>query len=353
MARQVVIDELLDKLGGDKAKFLSATESAVKNYIAGQGSGCLTVIGLDSEGNPAKTYPLSASTTYAGALIAFSRGKEYEYRKLDSGLTRPVSQIVVAEFEKLYGSNSEALSKALLQVLTEDATILDSIVQTVIDSRLSDMAIGQARSFIAGRITEEVSHKACALIVEHMKLYAHGSAAVGGQVSAVGKQAVSDVATASLAKTVALVIMKMIASGMGPLLAKILATAAFKTAIITALKKYIIAAVVATIVKAVAVKIGVSTTALFAWVLIPLIAAFLIREIYVFPAHLAEKVADKLRAELDSNFTSINTTILEKLFDGLGGMAAKNIAQDIARNPEVVASIDTLLNNLAAEPLRP
>jgi hypothetical protein len=346
MARQQQIDELLNALGKDKQKFLNATQSAVKNYISAQGSGCLTVVGLNSACEPTTTYEPSASITYARALLAFSRGKDFNSQPLDSGLTRPVAAIVVGEFEKLYGSNSAALEKALLHVLTEDSTILNSMVQTIVDSRLTDMALGQTRSFVASRLTKEVSQRACTLIVEHMKTYAHHSAAVGGHVTTVGKKAVTDVATVSLAKTVALVITKMIASGMGPLLAKLLATAAFKTAIMTALKKYIIAAIIATIIKAIAVKIGIASSTLIAWVLIPLIVAFIAREIYVFPGHLAEKVAEKLREELDGNFTAINKTILEKLFDGLGGMAVNNIAQDIAKNPEVIASIDDLIERL-------
>jgi len=57
-------------------------------------------------------------------------------------------------------------------------------------------------------------------------------------------------------------------------------------------------------------------------------------------------VSEKLRAELDSNFTVINWTILEQLFDGIGEMAVNSIAQDIVTNPEVVASIDSLLDRL-------
>lgn len=350
MIRQAMIEEMADKLGENKEKFLSETKSAVASYIANQNSRCLSVVGLGRDGEIERTYDTALSFSFAKVLFAFCRGQQYEDRKLDSALTQPVANVVVEQFEKLYGEKSEDLSKALLKVLTEDTTILNSIVQTMIDSRVAGMVVGQARRYVTQHITKEISHKACALIVEYMKSHAaHTSVSVGGHIAKAGKEAIGYAATAALAKTVALIVLKMIAAGMGPLLVKLLASAAFKVFIVAAVKKMIIAAVGAAIVKFIVLKLGIASGTAWLIVVAPLIIAFISYEMYWFPTKLGEKVSEKLYSELDTSFSSINKTILEKLFDGLGGETAKRLAQNIAGNSEVIASLDELLESMAAE----
>ncbi len=347
MALKPEIANLIEKLGGEKERFLNESEEAIKVYIAAQGKGCLTVIGRKPQTGMSRVYPIKPELDYVKCLFAFCRGKSYDGYELDSGLTEPISNIVVGKFESLYAGNSAALSEALMQKFTTDETILKGLVQTLVDHRVAAMAVGQARAYVAAQITHEITQKATDLIVKQIKAHSLSAFSLGGHVGEVSKQAVGEAATATLAKTIAAVIVKMISSGMGPLLAKLLASAAFKTFIMAAIKKYVIAAVIGIIIKFIAVKLGISSTMAWAVVLLPLVIGFMAYEIYHFPAKLADKVSKQVRAELDTNFVVINESILDKMFASLPDLGLETLGAEIAGNSQVAGAVDELIAQVA------
>lgn len=348
MAQQLVISQLMEKLGESKATFLARVEATVESFIAAQGVGCLGIVARNPDGTIARTYRPVGTIEYARCLKAFCLGSTFEGRPLDSGLTEPVVQVVVSQFEALYEGHTEDLSKALFHAISSDNTILHGIAQAVIDSRIASLAIDRTKSFLCARLTKDVSERACALVAEQFRHYAGISIATGSDVAKASKQVIWDAGTVTMAKTIALVLFKMISVGMGPLIVKILSTAAFKALIVSALKKYVAAAIAAAILKFISIKFGVTLAAAWFIVLIPLVLAILVHEAYHFPPALAAKVASRVRAELDTNYDPINASILEKLFDDLPSRSLSIVANGIVTNPELIESVDELLLRLSS-----
>jgi hypothetical protein len=93
---------------------------------------------------------------------------------------------------------------------------------------------------------------------------------------------------------------------------KVMASAAIKTAIVTIIKKVGVGVLVKTVVGkalvALLAAVGIAHVPV-AWVILPLIAAFLAYEYFTFPEKLAGKLPAQVRAEMAIRFGTLNEKI--------------------------------------------
>jgi hypothetical protein len=113
--------------------------------------------------------------------------------------------------------------------------------------------------------------------------------------------------------------------------AKVLASAALQHVLMALAKKFVLAAVTAAVFQFLTVHFGAALAgASILWVVLPIIAGYLVYKIATFPKELGEAVSKDVRKELDKNFDSMNKTILEKIFYSVfeGDELAGTIARD-------------------------
>lgn len=345
MDKQQLISDLTTKFDASREAFLSAVRGECSSFIAGQGSGCLTLIERKNHFNfflwlispffdvqprwqTNEVWTLSANPQYVLRLIAFCRGTTYDGNVIDSALTEPVVEIVTRRFEALYQSKDEDIAKAIITYVVQDKVLCRGLVEAVIGSA----AVGHA----AGAVKEKVA----ALIIDQLKEVMHTGAAKA-VVATVGKS-VAAIAAKPIGTQIALLLMKFIALNLKTVIAKVLASAAIKGMIAGAVKKFLMVAVGAAIVKAVAAKFGISAAAVWLWFLIPVIAAFLIYEIATFPRHLAEKVSDKVVEDLRGSYAKINDDVFERIVTEVVEAGMGVLVGDLGKRPEVQDAIQKL-----------
>ena len=330
MDRQELIRNLEARFNADVATFLYDVRSAVSGYISGCGAGCLTLIERTSSGP--SVWTLRADPQYAMRLVAFCRGKTYNGNALDSGLTEPVVGIVTRQFEMLYQSKDEEIARSIIDYVLSDQVLSKGLVSTIIGSAAAHHA------------TQAAKQKVAALLIEELRHLVHAGA--GQTLLASVGHAVAAATAKPIAAKIAMLLMKAMTLHMKAIIAKVLASAAIKALIATAVKKVVFAAVAAVVIKTVAMKLGISAGAVWMWVLIPLIAALLYREVVTFPQHLGEKVADKVVEDLIGGFPQVNHDVLERLVDDVLGAGIGAIAMELGQSQEVQDAIEELLGSL-------
>jgi hypothetical protein len=95
------------------------------------------------------------------------------------------------------------------------------------------------------------------------------------------------------------------------------------------------------------VKFGISVSAAYMVVLLPLIAAFIIYEVATFPAHLGEKVSAKVVVELGGKFDKINEKVMVQIIRQFSSVALVELGKSIAEDVVVQQSIVDLIDELA------
>ncbi|MDQ3799498.1 MAG: hypothetical protein M3384_08615 [Acidobacteriota bacterium] len=345
MSSREKVQELVNLLGEKKYEFLNDVEKSIENYVSNQGSNCLTIVGRYPSGVVYKRWYLSASLEYIRCLVAFCRQQKFQGKELDSGLTDPISNIVSKRFESFYEQNAESISQTFLKYLVNEKVMLRSIVSVVVESAAAKFAKDRTIGLMAQPITAGMKSKVTDLIISQMHHVVHSTTAQ--TVMTTTKQIVGAALTIPVAKTVALILVKLLASHMAIIIAKILSSAAIKTLIATVVKKFILAAILAAIAKAVAAKFGIGVVGATAIVLLPVVAAFIAYEIYTFPSHLGAKVASKVSSELSNQFDTINTNIAQEIFSKLPELTLTELAENLANSDEVQNEIHKLFVEVA------
>lgn len=332
MKKNQLIKDLTHRFENQKTDFLYDVKNSVSRYIAAQGANCLTIVEKNNA-NTVAVWNISPNPAYALRLIAFCRGKQYNGNNLDSGLTKPVINIVSKKFEQLYEKNDEKIAKAILEYMLQDEVIQKSLVDTIINSATSK------------QITDQVKSKAATLILSQIK-EALQVALAKGSLLGVGK-AVGAIAAKPIAAKIAALLVKFILLHLKTVIAKVLASAAIKTLIATAVKKFLLAALVGAIVKFIAAKFGISASAAFMWILIPVIVGYVAYEIWTFPKHLGEKVGDKIYDDLSDKYSQINEDVFTKIVTEVLDVGLTTILENIAQSDEVQNAIGDLIAELA------
>lgn len=317
MDKQQLIDDLKSKLDDKKEEFLAEVHSEVASYIRRQGSGCLTLVERRSSRDV--TWELAATPAYVKRLIAFCRERPYDGNQLDSALTRPVADRVAQQFESLYEDSSDGLAEAVLQFIMEDKVLSHSMADAVF-----------ASSAYAG---SALRNRAASMLVDQIRHFMHTSA--GHSITTFVGKSVAATVSKPIGMKMAALIIKSLSTQLKVVIAKVIASGALKGIIAAAVKKFVIFAVAGAVVKAIAAKFGISTMAAFAWVLIPVIAAYIIYEIHTFPRHLGEKVADQVVEELSERYGEVNQEACDKIISQIFDTGIAVIMRPIADSEEV------------------
>ena len=129
---------------------------------------------------------------------------------------------------------------------------------------------------------------------------AHKAAMIAAKTAAssVGKIAISKLAV-------------VISKSLIPVLGKLLA----KPAIAMMMKKFVVTAVLGSFVKIAAAKLGLSFGAALWIVLLPLLAAWIKRDIDNFPTTLASEISSNVAVDIDNNFEANISVIFDNLID--------------------------------------
>lgn len=331
MDKHQLVNDLVTKFNDKKYDFLSDVRSAVTGYISNQGAGCLTLVEKKRNGEK-NVWKLSPHPGYALRLIAFCRGAKYDGNEIDSGLTEPIIGIVSRQFERLYQTNDEEIAKAILEFIVQDKALSKGFVDTIVNSAA------------ANKITGEIKARAATLILLQIKDVLQIALAKGALI-AVGKT-VAAVASKPIATKIAMMLVKFIALHLKGVIAKVLASAAIKAIIATAVKKFILAALTATLVKAIAAKFGISASAAFLWILIPVIVAYIAYEVVTFPQHLGGKVGDKIVEDLSSNYGKINEDVFDRIVTEVVDNGIGAIMEQFVNSKEMQDALGDLIGSL-------
>jgi hypothetical protein len=246
-----------------------------------------------------RTLAPDVSATYGGALIAFCRGKQYDGYLVDSSVTPRVSGVVEASLLAFF--TSEATAKA----------VSDAIVQEL----QSKAAVG---TVLQGRLAEEkdwLSHELATL--QNFDV----SYSIAGQLVDVTAQQIHEFFRGAVGKQMMAVIGKVMATSSGKALliktmnvaiAKVMASAALKSALLTAIKKVGIGILIKTAIGkalvALLAVVGIAHVPLL-WIILPILAGFLVYEYNTFPAKLAERIPDEVVRIVDSKFGELSDTV--------------------------------------------
>lgn len=331
MADVTVVQALVDGLESDKPAFLERVRGRVRSFIESRGTECLALVSRTDEGRVLETHKPSLTRKYAGRLIAFCRGVPYDNHTLDSALTEPTVALVTEEFERLYHDRGELFADAISAQLIRDEVFARGLIDSVIESRAIGTLTDQMKSFAARQLLIQLQAGFHAVVTSSV-------------MQSVGHSVAAAVAT-PIAKQLTVLLIKALHLHMKTIIVKALSSVAVKKAILIYTKKFIAAAILAGVAKAIALKLGISATGAAMIILLPLVLAYLAREIYTFPRHLGEKVSERVVHELDSSYRALNQQISSTIADALllSGMSA--LATELGKNSELGEAIAAFLGS--------
>ena len=331
-------DGLSHIFDADKAAFLDHIEKFIRLYVIGTGKQCIAIVEKIPKTGQYPPYTLykhelhldSSLPEFAEVLIKFIRRKRHDGHDLDSALTEPILKIIEEKYVKLYNSHGEEISSEFLEMLKNDNVLLNSFVE-----RLADKVLGkiskEARARVVHLLVEQIHDAATSntghIVGNHISHFA--STAVGTQVASVAAQ----------------VLLKAIAMNMGHIIAKFLASAAFKKVVMVLLHKLVVGIITAAVLQFLAANIGSAIGAgTLMWIIIPIVAAIVIKQIADFPKKLGNEVLKSVRGHLASNFGQTNKSILEKTFDEI--FKREKLLGEVANDKDVKMMIRALSNRI-------
>ena len=125
-----------------------------------------------------------------------------------------------------------------------------------------------------------------------------------------------------------------LAANIGHILAKVMASAAFKKVLFALIHKMVVGVIVGTVLKFLAATFGASVGAgVLSFVLFPIMAAVIYAQAKGFPSKLGREVSKSVRDHLGLQFEGMNREILkdtyQKIFQG------KDLLEVVAANKDV------------------
>lgn len=297
----------------DKTAFLDDVEGSVRLYIVGTGKQCIAIVekipkSTGAAGDQDLQYHLYKHELhldpdlpeFAKVLIRFIRRKRHDGHDLDSALTEPILEIIEDKYVKLFESHGKEICSEFLEALKKDNVLLNSFVERLAD-KVSGKIAKKARAKIVHLLVEQIHDAATSntshVVGQHISHFA--STAVGSQIASIAAH----------------VLLKAIAVNMGHIIAKFLASAAFKKVVMVLLHKLVVGIITAAVLHFLAANVGAAIGAgTIMWIIIPIVAAIIIKQIADFPKKLGKEVSKSVRAHLASNFGQTNEGILAKTF---------------------------------------
>ena len=267
---------------------------------------CLTFI-LELKGNKVRKYKPEASEEYAGAMIAFCRGKQYRGYNVESEVTGVVIKTVETSILDFYGS--EGICKS----------VSDAIIEEI-------FKYGAGTSIIKHEILEKKNW-----IGREISVMTHDTTAysIAGTVIDAATQQIGDFFQSTVGKQVVLAISKMLATTSGKIavmnavkvaVMKVMASAALQTVLVNFIRKVGVGILIKTAIGkaliALLAVIGIAHVPLV-WIILPLIAVLLVYEYNTFPSKLADKIPSEVSNIIKGQFDEMNKVMSESIFSAI------------------------------------
>ncbi|MDP2803676.1 MAG: hypothetical protein Q8O26_17540 [Phreatobacter sp.] len=322
--RQQLLDELATLLGHERDGIVAEVQRAVEAHIASKSNAeCLSLVLRDTDGTITRHLPLAASHEYATALIAFVRGKPLDDGILDSALTDSTAETVADVFSRLIGDKADAIAERLMPLVVSDArfaSALSDAIMSAYQNPIPNLVKQKASEILSSKLSLYISHSIDTTTSMTIK-------------SSLAKIAMGSVGAPVAAKIVTALVASLMVT-LKPIIIKLLASAAFKAAVVSKLKAIVVGALLGAFVKIVGTKLGLTAAGAFIWVLIPLVLAWVAYEVAGFSAKLADKVSQSVAQDMRENFAETTRMISEELAEraikeGIG-LIAKNIIHEDA-----------------------
>lgn len=339
-------------LENKKDAFIADTQSAIRGYLRYQSpETCLTILekcpGHDVERPP------KVSTTYLGTLLDFCLKRPHKGHALDSALTLPIIDIVVAKFQKLYDESHEEITAAVaLRIVSDEA--FQQNLKKAIEAEVVKQGTTIPKPLI-DKISSSITHMVISKTQDLLssQLGTSTAAFLKTTVANTVGTAVSGPVMAKIGVILAHNLSGALAIQIKAVLAKIAASGALKTAIAAKIKAVILATVLGTIVHVIAAKlaaagISVGPGAAVLIILLPLLGLYMRYEYKHLPEKLSEKVPEKVSTELIKQFDGINAAVLTGIHDEVRKTGMDGMLSALARDSSVHDALQETLGSLKA-----
>jgi hypothetical protein len=266
-------------------------------------------------------------------------GKTY---KLDSALTDPIVQQVTKNYENLIlAHQNELLDMVLLKIVTSDA-LRESIVNHItVTNPLAKINKGVAKKVVENLLIGGLKEKLIATSsnIAHEVMNSTTQILSDSISSGVATKAAimaAKAATTSVGKIAISKLAFLISKSLIPMLTKLLA----KPAVAMMMKKFVVTAVLGSFLKIAAAKLGLSFGAALWIVLLPLLAAWIKRDIDNFPITLATEISQNVRQDMNIGFETNLSTIYENLLESFTERSTiDQLANSIVQDSVLMASL--------------
>lgn len=301
--QNMILASLVDKddinrlYSKDRHLLLEAIRKSLSVQLEGLSHRDLLVLDLVKDGAVAASLQPTASRKYAKALLAFIANKKKDGFSIDSPLTPLITKAVEDEFIAFYsdgGRVGEVLfaMEMRLSEIQEKFNMHEGVYTSLDMQKIMELrgGSGQANGTVKSALNE------------------FSAAALAGAI----KQVLSLLKKASYKAVIANMGKAVFSSGI---------VSFIKPIVLAVLAKIGIAAIAkAAVAKALSVIIGVGAVTASvpaAYVLLPVILAFLSYEAYTLPKKLSVNLPKEITTKLEANFDAINTAITGELADSL------------------------------------
>jgi hypothetical protein len=331
------INRLAARLSTDRDAFVVKLKADVYQHISSQKAvKCLTVLEVDCNDNIAATWsPDPPGVNYIRALFFFCREETFHGQRLDSPLTIETVSIITKSFEDFFAIKSDTIANEIAVSLLQNAKFTEAVLNKIIESTNST-------------IPAAVRSQAIAIILSQMQdsMGFNLQHAIVNTVAPAAAKIVGASVSTLVVNILMLHLVKFIALHLHAIIVKVLASAAFKAMVVAVVKKIAVAAVIAGLAKLVIAKLGIGAGAAVALVVLPLIIAFIARELYILPDKLADEISEKVGDQISGKFESISKGVVEKIYEQITSLSVSAIAEQVAKQSGVKSSIEDLIANL-------
>ena len=230
--RKQLIEEISAVIGNQKGQIVESLSVAITDYISKKSPAeCLELVKRNTSGEITQRLPMAAEAQYAKALLAFVMGKDFEGGKLDSGLTDDTSNLVANVFSEKLGEKADDISSRMIPLVISDQRFVNGL-----SAALVELHSGALPAHVKAKVVGAFSGKLSAAL----------SQAIDTSTAAAVKASVMKATAASISSPIGIkvtaALVKALSLALKPILLKLLASSAFKAAIVAKLTVVIIGA---------------------------------------------------------------------------------------------------------------
>ncbi len=326
------VRDLAQALGKNKKVLLDDIERRVRHGVKNLGSECFSVIEKTSHQRIKYDPP---SLEWGRRFVLFCRKKTHNGNSLDSPVTDKVSNEVSAAFLAYYQDKSEDISAIVARDFAKNEIFVDTLVRAIHDANIVKSSGWMTKTAIRTQIR--------AVVIA--ALQSSQVQAIGSQITGITSALIAKVAASS----VGTIILKQLLLYSKVIVAKILASAAFKTMVAAAIKKFAAAAILAMVTHALWGLLGAKVAAAIGSAIVPIIAiailGWVVYEIVHMPEKLGNKLAIEVRAKLDGEMENINYQMASSIYEQIGNSFG-SFAASLVTNEDFIEALNGAMSSL-------